>query len=675
MRTSTYAIIWGVLLFLSVTVFIPASSAVNLSNSPSRLSEYAFVMPFDNDKVMVVWDEKEGFYNLYYRVFANGYWGPKTRIYNTTMNSQWPQLAKDSQGRIHMTWMEGSARSNRDIFYAYYSGGKWSAMQKIYASAWNSTWPRIGVDDRDVPHIIWTHDRGEARGDNEIYHRWKNGGWLGPLDVSRSVKTISIHSNLFVRGSNQYALWMDGHECAWNLHFSQTTNGKWNTPIHINPKIQGYWPGICADSKGNVHILFSSLLRNVYYMNRIDGEWSDWRVVSNGPHPRNFVYIDVDDNDILHGVWRQTDGGSDQIYYGSATSQGIWAEPFKISNGRFCKTPIVKPDNNGYVHVVWFELNDETETGDVYYIKGVAGEGGSADAPIAIFTATPEFGKPPLDVVFKAGGSYDPDGTIVKFEWNFGDGTTATGIQVSHRYTKKGAYIATLKVKDNDGLTGVEQINILVSDPPAAVFTMTPQRGVAPVTVQFDASASNDPDGSIVLYSWDFGDNTTGKGKTTAHTYDEEGNYTIMLEVFDNVGISAIVTRILEVLRVYGPNNIEWKFVENRNLFFREYIYDITWEKNPLNQQYGISVKQYNVYRKHSGSTFYEKISSVPPDQFNHMDRGLNENDGGRYEYTVTAVDSQGNESVRQLAGVSGKPGGANQKANQNKKADHAEGK
>ena len=204
---------------------------------------------------------------------------------------------------------------------------------------------------------------------------------------------------------------------------------------------------------------------------------------------------------------------------------------------------------------------------------------------------------------------------------------------------------------------------------------MTPQRGVAPVTVQFDASASNDPDGSIVLYSWDFGDNTTGKGKTTAHTYDEEGNYTIMLEVFDNVGISAIVTRILEVLRVYGPNNIEWKFVENRNLFFREYIYDITWEKNPLNQQYGISVKQYNVYRKHSGSTFYEKISSVPPDQFNHMDRGLNENDGGRYEYTVTAVDSQGNESVRQLAGVSGKPGGANQKANQNKKADHAEGK
>ncbi len=666
MRTSTCAIIWGLFLFLSDSVIGFSSNAVNLSNSPSRLSEYAFVMPFDDDKVLVVWDEKETFYNLYYRVFANGYWGPKTRIYDTTMNSQWPQLAKDSQGRIHMTWMEGTARTNRDIFYAYYSGGRWSAMQKIYASAYNSTWPRIGVDNRDVPHIIWTHDRGEARGDNEIYHRWKNGTWLGPLDVSRSVGTISIHSNFFVRGTNQYALWMDGHERDWNLYFSQTTNGNWSTPIHVNPKIQGYWPGICADSKGNVHILFSSLLRNVYYMNRIDGEWSDWRVVSNGPHPRNFVYISVDDNDILHGVWRQTDSGKDNIYYGSATSTGIWAEPIKISNGTYCKTPVIKPDNKGNVHVVWFELNDETETGDVYYIKGIAGEGGSADAPVALFTATPEFGKPPLKVLFKAGGSYDPDGIIVSFEWNFGDGTSGTGIQVNHTYAKKGAYIATLKLKDNDGLMSIAQTTILVSDPPVASFSMTPERGVAPLTVQFDASASRDPDGSIVLYSWDFGDDTTGKGKTTAHTYDEDGDYTVMLEVIDNAGINSVVSKSLEVLRVYAPNNIQSAFEENRNLFFREYLYDVTWEKNPLNEQYGINVSRYNIYRRHSGSTFYELLSTVPADTFNYMDRGLNANDGGRYEYTVTSVDSQGNESVRQTASGSGTPGGAQEKFKNN---------
>ncbi len=624
------------------------SGVVNLSNTPNRLSEYAFVMPFGDGRVMAVWDEKEDFYNLYSRVYSGGSWSQRTRIFNTVMNSQWPQLARDSTGRIHMTWMEGTARANRDIYYAYYQNGKWSGMQKVYASAWNSTWPRIGVDHLNRPHIIWTHDLGSQRGDNDIFHRWKDGNWAGPLDVSRSKGTISIHSNFYVGGSGKYALWMDGHEMDWNLHFSQDITGQWETPIHINPKIQGYWPGICADSYGNVHVLFSSLLQNVYYMNRINGEWSDWRVVSNGFHQRNFVYIDVDESDVLHGVWRQRETGAhpkDNIYYASATHFGIWTKPGKVSDGTFCKTPVVKPDNDGYVHIVWFELHEETETGDVYYTRVPAGQGGSAESPVAVIDHSPEFGKPPLKVLFDAGGSYDPDGEVVSHSWNFGDGQTGAGKKIFHTYTKRGSYVVTLTVKDNDGLPGIAQAAVRVSDPPLARFTMTPSRGVAPLTVRFDASASRDPDGSIVLYAWDFGDDSSGTGKITSHTYPEDDDYTVTLEVFDNVGISSLTSRTLKVLRVYSPNNVTWSFVENRNLFFKEYLNEVRWEENPQNPQYGITIIRYNIYRRPKGTASVEHIAAVRADTFRFLDRGLQREDENRFEYAVTAVDSQGNES------------------------------
>lgn len=624
------------------------AGVVNLSNTPTRLSEYVFVLPFGDGKVMAVWDEKEGFYNLYYRVYSDGSWSQRTRIFNTTMNSQWPQLAKDSTGRIHMTWMEGTARANREIHYAYYQNGKWSGMQKVYASAWNSTWPRIGVDHLNRPHIIWTHDLGSQRGDNDIFHRWKDGNWAGPLDVSRSKGTISIHSNFYVRGSGKYALWMDGHEMNWNLHFSQNTTGQWETPVHINPKIQGYWPGICADSYGNVHVLFSSLLQNVYYMNRINGEWSDWRVVSNGFHQRNFVYIDVDENDVLHGVWRQRETGAhprDNIFYASATSFGIWTKPEKVSDGTFCKTPVIKPDNDGHVHIVWFELNEETETGDVYYTRVPAGEGGSAESPVAVIDHSPEFGKPPLKVLFDASGSYDPDGEVVSHSWNFGDGQTGVGKKIFHTYTKRGSYVVTLTVKDNDGLPGIAQATVRVSDPPVARFTMTPSRGVAPLTVRFDASASRDPDGSIVLYAWDFGDDSSGTGKITSHTYPEDDDYTVTLEVFDNVGIGSLASRTLKVLRVYPPNNVTWSFVENRNLFFKEYLNEVRWQENPKNPQYGITISRYNIYRRSTGTASLEHIGAVKADTFRYLDRGLQREDENRFEYAVTAVDSQGNES------------------------------
>ena len=82
--------------------------------------------------------------------------------------------------------------------------------------------------------------------------------------------------------------------------------------------------------------------------------------------------------------------------------------------------------------------------------------------------------------------------------------------------------------------------------PPIASFVVKPSSGSDSLTVQFDASASSDPDDSIVSYSWDFGDNTKGQGKTVSHTYQTAGTYTATLTVSDSA-VPGTTTREITV--------------------------------------------------------------------------------------------------------------------------------
>ena len=338
-----FIVIISIIIYISMTPKL-ISNIYNLSNSRSNISEYAFVMPFGN-KVIVVWDEKaSGFFNLYYRVYSDGSWSSKKVIYNTSMNSQWPQLAKDSNNIIHMTWMEGTARANREIYYAYYNNGKWSGRQKVYASAWNSTWPRIGIDANNTIHVIWGHDISSARGNNDTYHAWKTSTWHSPLNVSKTPGTISIHAAFYARGSKQYAFWMDGRESNWQLVYSQRSSGNWSPIERVS---SGHWPSITADSLGNAHVLHSQVSGNVYYIKRTNGVWGKKKAVNSAYHQRNFVSIDIDNNDTLHGAWRQRYNDHNNVFYASADINGNWNTPQLVSNGTNCRTPVIKPDNKG----------------------------------------------------------------------------------------------------------------------------------------------------------------------------------------------------------------------------------------------------------------------------------------------------------------------------------------
>ena len=167
--------------------------------------------------------------------------------------------------------------------------------------------------------------------------------------------------------------------------------------------------------------------------------------------------------------------------------------------------------------------------------------GSNNNAPTASFTLDPSSGTAPLAISFDASASSDPDGDPLTYSWNFGDGDTANGQVVNHTYTTVGSFTAVLIVNDGNGGNDTHSATVTVNgsggnNPPTASFILTPSAGTAPLAVSFDASASSDPDGDPLTYSWDFGDGNSGSGSVVSHTYTATGSFTTVLTLDDGNG-------------------------------------------------------------------------------------------------------------------------------------------
>ncbi len=138
-----------------------------------------------------------------------------------------------------------------------------------------------------------------------------------------------------------------------------------------------------------------------------------------------------------------------------------------------------------------------------------------------------------LAASFDALGSTDTDGTIAAYSWDFGDGTSGTGVSPSHTYTADGTYAVTLRATDDDGdSTSVTQDITVTNVAPTANMSAD----IAALEVTFDGGGSTDPDGAVTGWAWNFGDGTTGTGQTATHSYAAAGTYDVTLTVTDALG-------------------------------------------------------------------------------------------------------------------------------------------
>ena len=163
--------------------------------------------------------------------------------------------------------------------------------------------------------------------------------------------------------------------------------------------------------------------------------------------------------------------------------------------------------------------------------------------PVAVITG-PTQGETGKQLAFSARNSTAGQGaTIVRYEWNFGDQSQASGVDIVKIYEQPGLYNVVLTVVDSNNLASqVAQPVSIVSPtatpapaPPKAVINAPPQAQVGQV-VPFDGSGSTAP-GPISAYNWTFGDGGTATGARVEHTYRNAGVYNVTLTVRDRAGL------------------------------------------------------------------------------------------------------------------------------------------
>jgi PKD repeat protein len=168
---------------------------------------------------------------------------------------------------------------------------------------------------------------------------------------------------------------------------------------------------------------------------------------------------------------------------------------------------------------------------------------------VADFSFSPSSPKENENVRF-SDRSYDQDGSVVSWHWDFGDGKTSSGRNPVHAFEVEGSYLVSLTVWDDRGASTTvnRRVEILpLNLPPTASFTHWPPDPNTRDELLLDASPSTDPDGVIVSYLWDFGDNSSGEGRTVRHSYPAPGSYRVSLTVRDNGGKCSVYAENLLV--------------------------------------------------------------------------------------------------------------------------------
>ncbi|MBS3736684.1 MAG: PKD domain-containing protein [Candidatus Bipolaricaulota bacterium] len=174
--------------------------------------------------------------------------------------------------------------------------------------------------------------------------------------------------------------------------------------------------------------------------------------------------------------------------------------------------------------------------------------------PTARFSYSPSNPSSGERVRFDGSASSDPDGRIVRWEWDFdGNGTTdASGRQGYNTYYGSGRSRIRLTVTDNDGASSSTTKYIQVGPSnrtPQADFDYDPRNPSAGESVRFDGSLSSDPDGRVVSWNWDFnGDgNTDSTGRVVWTSFGSSGSKRVQLTVRDNQGATSTTGQTVQV--------------------------------------------------------------------------------------------------------------------------------
>ncbi len=155
------------------------------------------------------------------------------------------------------------------------------------------------------------------------------------------------------------------------------------------------------------------------------------------------------------------------------------------------------------------------------------------------------------DAELNGTASYDPEGQLATLRWLLPDGEELTGEVVRYAWDEPGPKTVLLQAVDVWGLQDMDEVEVMVNSPPRAAGEV-PAIVTAWEPVTLSAHLSDDPDGSIVDYLWDYGLGVV-HGRTVEVTFTGSGTRVVTLEVIDIQGSRDTATFEVEVLPTEEP--------------------------------------------------------------------------------------------------------------------------
>ncbi|MEZ4775620.1 MAG: PKD domain-containing protein [Bacteroidia bacterium] len=162
--------------------------------------------------------------------------------------------------------------------------------------------------------------------------------------------------------------------------------------------------------------------------------------------------------------------------------------------------------------------------------------------PVSDFTASPPQGCTPLTVLL-SDASITGSGSIVNWNWNFGDGVGSAVIpNPTYVYNNPGGYIVRLTVTDANGCSSQSTEIVEALESPVVDFIANQTVGCSPTPIFFSDLTTT---AAIkISWLWDFGDGTTSSLATPTHTYTSDGDYSVKLVVTDQNGCKDSLTKV-----------------------------------------------------------------------------------------------------------------------------------
>ena len=232
----------------------------------------------------------------------------------------------------------------------------------------------------------------------------------------------------------------------------------------------------------------------------------------------------------------------------------------------YCNPETIVMTENKNVTAHFVTIEEEEENGGGGEVKGSSEKPNKP--PVADLSAGESYiGFLNEEIDFDGSLSYDNDGHIIEWFWNFGDGTTGLGEITSHNYSSTGTYNVILIVTDNEGKSDTDLTTAVVAlpnNPPSVPIVSGPSEGFIDIEYLFSV-VSTDEDNDEIKYTVEWGDGNIDESKflksgdffNISHKWFEPGDYIINVSAYDSYTIAKIdITITLDEEDIPEESNI-----------------------------------------------------------------------------------------------------------------------